>query len=75
MWQLIETAPRGGVRVVLLRLLEGRELFWVGGHSVSEHFVNGVRESQYESWGYPGMNMGDSIQPTHWMPIPPTEDL
>ncbi len=73
-WQPIETAPRDGADILLLRLSEGNGLFWVGSHTLHEYFRNGVRESGHESWGYPGMNSLD-VKPTHWMPLPSTARL
>lgn len=55
-WQPIETAPRDGTRV----------LVWDGKHG--GHYVARYDEDDLWEWGN---DLCGSLEPTHWMPLPP----
>lgn len=71
-WRPIATAPLDGTRVLLFlppcsESSEGIHLgwFWFG-----QHFCNG--ELEYETRRWVIRNLSRAIEPTHWMPLPPT---
>lgn len=75
-WQPIETAPRGGIWV----LLTGGEIKygWDGDEQppvVCGQFTNYLNGSTHdEGWWqfawYDGGYYGEYVGPTHWMPVP-----
>ena len=67
-WQLIDTAPKDGTRIILYRPSQEDETPVIGRW---ERPASGQRRGQ---WDYPYEN-NYKPHPTHWMPLPepPTE--
>lgn len=57
-WQPIETAPRGGKRILVYEMAPG-------AHAIA-HILN--YPGRPDSWVNPGCH---KLRPTHWMPLPP----
>ena len=64
-WKPIETAPKDGTRILLATNDYVFEGYW---HQYSPHCDGWWKVSDIE-------NLGNTIYPTHWMPLPepPTE--
>lgn len=80
-WQPIETAPLDGTEVFVY--VRGDSLYpTVASYKTKAYFLeeygdeNYMEEGWYWSFGYPSDFHEDTIEPTHWMPLPlpPTSD-
>lgn len=61
MWQLIETAPKDGTRVLLVD---------VSDPSDDAVCTGWWMEGYWRDYGDIGCNGQDEYEPTHWMPLP-----
>lgn len=75
-WKPIETAPRDGVEIILMRgprVSAGSWIEWV--HKESEYHSNGTYLGEFvvdegSGWGSWDGGFTEDEPPTHWMPLP-----
>ena len=70
-WQLIETAPKNGRKIILFvpSYRDGYRVC-IGHYSITEHLEHGKSVYKEECWWTDGSLLGGNPEPSHWMPLP-----
>jgi hypothetical protein len=75
-WQPIETAPKDGKRIQLMRVKMPKfpnlpDILWIKVGSWRAHFIDGYQEGWREdAIAAPGATVQFELSPSHWMPLP-----